>query len=362
MAAHQVKKPSAPALGLSDCAILHSCMTRANVDWIDVVVEAQTAHQLDTIKDAMPTAWPREGRGAVHVSFALPGKTGNASEFIRLTFHDPLSGGFRRKAIEDFIQKLCAVRRPTFDAIEHGVDVVRPAGKAGAVSQELMNAWGAFAAELARCIRPVNGLSIYRLPQLRTHTGNKISGDPYMGIARALASGKTVYIGNSPKWKDKRGNHRMTECTQLRDYKKTSDHPDSPKWPEARHFFRIEQTSLGRAMPIADVLDLLDEDQFKANAAKVELAKCWHAHHVSPGFLGLVQRWKLQFEENLDSWVKAEAKDKNQKPYKYAMKSEPCRTANTTNGMPTKPSEWPKGQTRWNDRMDKAFLRLPRPS
>lgn len=348
-------------LGLSDYAILNTCMTRANVDWIDVVIETTAAHQPRTIEEALPHAWPREGRGAVHVSFAMPGKTGNASKLIRLTFHDPLSGNFSRKAIEHFIfRELGAVRHKEFDAIEHGTDLVRPASKTGAVTQELMNAWGSFAAELARCIQPLNGIAIYRLPSLRTHT-NKISGDPYKGIARALTSGKTVYIGNDPK-KD----GRMCECTLLRHYKKTSDHRGSPEWPESRHFFRIEQTSLGRAMPIDDVLDLLDEDLHKGNTAKGELAKCWHAHHIKLGFSGLVQRWKLQFEESLDEWIKAEAKtpNRNQKPYKYAMQLEPSCKVQTIdqNGkvikLPITPPEWPASQSLWNERISKAFLRM----
>lgn len=361
MAAPAKKTPGTQAPGLTEHPIFNSCKTKANVDWIDVVIETQAAHQPDTIKDAMPSAWPREGREAVHVSFALPGKTGNASKFIRLTFHDPLSGCFSRQAIESFIfRELGAVRRMEFDAIEHGIDLVRPAGKTGAVTQELMNDWGSFAAELARCIRPVNGIAIYRLPCLRTHI-NKISGNPYQGIERALVSGKTVYIGNDPK-----RDGRICECTLSRLYKKTRDHRDSPEWPEARHFFRIEQTSLGRAMPIVDVLDLLDENQRKAATAKGQLAKCWHAHHIRPGFSGLAQRWRFQFEENLDEWIKAEAMASNRrlKPYKYAMQLGPSCKAQTIDksGKVVKltitPTEWPASQSSWNERMNKAFLRM----
>lgn len=363
MAAPAKRKPSAPALGLSDYAITNTCKTRANVDSIDVVIETVAAHQPNTIKSKLPPAWPREGRGAVKVSFAMPGKTDNASQFIRLTFHDPMSGSVSRQAIENFIfRELGAVRRMEFDAIEHGIDLVRPAGKTCAVTQELMNAWGSFAAELARCIQPVKCMSIYRLPSLRTYNGKKkgeISGDRYKGIAHALASGKTVYIGNDPK-KDK----GMCDCTQFRYYKKKSAHKDSPEWPEARHFFRIEQTSLGRAMPIVDVLDLLDESQHKVDTAKRELAKCWHAHHIRPGFSGLVQRWKLQFEENLDEWAKAEAKTRRLKPYKYAIQLEPSCKAQTIDksGKVVKlkitPPVWPASQSSWNDRMNKAFLRM----
>ena len=119
-------------------------------------------------------------------------------------------------------------------------------------------------------------------------------------------------------------------------------------------------------MPIVDVLDLLDENQQKANTAKKGLAKCWHAHHIKPGFSGLAQRCRLQFEETLDDWIKAEAKAPNRrlKPFKYAMQLEPSCTALRIdkNGKVVKqkvaPPVWPASQSSWNDRINKAFLRM----
>ncbi len=316
---------------LNEHALLtvHKFETHANVDFIDVVFELSEAQTARATEDQMPVHWPRN---AFKITTAIEqDQHSKKSAVQRLTIHDPLKHPVKRESIEQFIARVGAARyqrdgRYVFDAAEHGIDFVRDtrskARSTAEITSEQREAFGDFVHEVLGSLgpSPAGVGRRYMMPGLRTDKA-RIVGDRRSAIVRAIKGGRSVYMGHCPKkarneaeTNDPTCNARgqMHDREQHRAYFKTLD--NGVALPEHQHRFRMEQTALGRACPLDDVLDLLDSDPSTAQHARLNLAKCWYAHHIAPGILGTMQRWALQTTHEMPKETCADARESKSKP------------------------------------------------
>lgn len=319
------------------------------IDYIKLVLRFQQELQPASITKRLPDEWKAFAK--VNIAAHIPGAKSsapNTCDCYTLTLHEPHKNPVSLMQLSFLLNDSGATLDRGQSAVEWGIDLY-PTKDAPFNRVQ----FGKLGESMTQCLN-VQLIGLPLTPAAAT-SRNRHSNKRTTDMARDIARGWTVYLGEQPDFKDANNRHRWRDCIGFKAYYKITD--QGMELPPDQHRLRLEFTASATNCPV-DVIGLLENNK----AEKKKLARYFHLDMQAPGLLQAMLHYLRARCAALPASVFEKARALHKRPLDLYCGEEEvaCRVKRHPGDAVKsgKRTRWPTDNN-WNDRITRAFERLP---